>query len=82
MVASSTAGWEMADVAWGRPRGGFVRDFFVLEGVDAMAPFCRALVNYTRALHHKRDIPRGRGVGQAAAKDLLRAFRALQNAPT
>ena len=35
-MASSTAGCEMADVACGRPRGGFVRDFFDFDGVDAI----------------------------------------------
>ena len=36
VVASSTTGWEIAEVACGLPRGGFVRDFFAFEGVEAM----------------------------------------------
>lgn len=31
----------MADVACGRPRGGFVRDFFAFDGADAIVcGFC------------------------------------------
>ena len=33
----------MADVAWGRPRGGFVRDFFAFDGEPAMVLGLRAI---------------------------------------
>ena len=33
----------MADVAWGRPRGGFVRDFFAFDGEPAMVLGLRAM---------------------------------------
>lgn len=36
VVASSTTGCEMADVAAGRPRGGFVRAFFDFCGEGAI----------------------------------------------
>ena len=34
---SSTAGWDIAEVATGLLRGGFVRDFFDFGGIDIYA---------------------------------------------
>ena len=75
-MASSTAGWEIAEVAWGRPRGGFVRDFFAFDGVDAIV--CGLpVISSPDAVENagsREYTPCPEERASLEAKDLLRAY--------